>query len=262
MFTSHVMPRYTRTLLAAVVVAVFSAPLAAQEKDGKREHPLVPAIRIAKAAHKKIRDIGDYQAELTKKEVVGRRALTQKARVKIRHKPFSVYMYFMEPNHGREVIYIDGANDGHLLAHDAGIASIVGTVKLLPDSSMAMDGNRYPITKIGIENMTEAIIRQWEEETQWGEVDVKYYNNARIGDIACRVVESTHPEPRKQFRFKTTRLWIDKKTNLPIRVEQYGFPRKPKAKPPLVEQYTYLNVRPNLGLTDRDFDKDNPRYSF
>lgn len=254
--------RFCLVPVAAAVLTIGSVPAVAQQTKSSQEHPLEPALRIAREAHAKVRSIGDYQAELTKKEVVGKRLLTQKMRVKIRHKPFSVYLYFVAPNHGREVIYTDGQNDGHLLVHEAGIKSIVGTLKLMPDSELAMEGNRHPITKIGVEHMTAIIIRQWEKEKEFGETEVKYFNNARIGELECRVIEATHPHPRKQFKFKTTRLWIDKKTNVPVRVEQLGFPKKSGAKPPMLEQYTYLKIRPNIGLTDSDFDKTNPRYSF
>ncbi len=59
-----------------------------------------------------------------------------------------------------------------------------------------------------------------------------------------------------------TRLYVDKKTAFPVRVEQFDFPAKTGAKAPILEQYTYLNVQPNSGLTDSDFDVKNPSYQF
>lgn len=255
----------TATFALACAIALqgacFAQSNSRQDPVKRPEHPLKAALKIARVAHAKINSIGDYQADLIKKEVIGRSAVTQKLRMKVRHKPFSVYLYFHEPARGREVIYVDGKNDNQLAAHETGIKSIVGTVYLAPTSSTAMQGNKYPITKIGIEKMTSEIIKQWQYESGYGETTVKYYNNAKIGKIACRVIESSHPTPRKQFRFKTTRLWIQKDTGLPIRVEQFGFPRG-NAKPPMLEQYTYLNVKTELRLTDRDFDENNPKYSF
>lgn len=244
-----------------LLLAVSTTSAHAQTQD-KSAHPLTKAITIAKASLQKMKQIGDYQADLTKKEVVGRRAVSHQMKIKVRHEPFSVYLHFDNPSKGREVLYIEGQNNGHLLAHDVGLKALVGTVKLLPTSPMAMEDNRYPITKIGLVRTTEELIKQWEAESKFGETEVKYYPTAKIDTIKCKVIESTHPRPRKQFQFKTSRLWIDAKTNLPIRIEHYGFPKDSKAKPPLVAQYTYRNLKPNLGMTDRDFDKNNPRYSF
>ena len=81
-----------------------------------------------------------------------RRAAHQNPVVKVRHRPFSVYVKFLGPAElkGREAIYIEGANDGNLMAHGTGIERVVGTLNLEPDSPLAMKGQRYPLTKIGV----------------------------------------------------------------------------------------------------------------
>lgn len=256
--TSHRKSIRTTAMLCMLVVA----GLTRGNAQDRAPHPLEQPIKIVTASLEKMKQIGDYEADLTKKEIVGKRAITHQMRIKIRHEPFSVYLYFKDPSKGREVLYVEGQNDGHLLAHDVGIKSLIGTVPLLPTSALAMEDNRYPITKIGLVRSTEELIKQWKAESKFGETEVKYYPEAKIDNIACKVIESTHPRPRKQFQFKKTRFWIDSKTNLPIRIEHFGFPKDPKAKPPLVAQYTYRNIKTNLGLTDRDFDKKNPRYNF
>ena len=38
--------------------------------------------------------------------------------------------------------------------------------------------------------------------------------------------------------------------------------RPPAEEPPLVEEYTYANLKFNLGFTDADFDVNNPQYGF
>ena len=45
-----------------------------------------------------------------------------------------------------------------------------------------------------------------------------------------------------------TRLYIDRNTNLPVRVEQYGFPKKPGQERPLIEEYTWTEL-PEDALT-------------
>ncbi len=163
---------------------------------------------------------------------------------------------------GREVIFVEGKNNNNLLVHEAGFASLIGTLELPPDGSQAMAENRYPITKAGIQKMMEAVIEQWEEETKYGETEVKYFEDAKIGEVKCRVIESSHPQPRKQFKFHITRVWIDEQTGLPVRVQQFGFPAKSGAKPPVIEDYTFTNIKAEVRLTDRDFDTKNPSYNY
>ena len=57
------------------------------------------------------------------------------------------------------------------------------------------------ITEIGLRNMIGAITTRWEEESKFGECDVKYYQNATLNDRECLAIECTHPRPRRQFKF-------------------------------------------------------------
>jgi hypothetical protein len=182
--------------------------------------------------------------------------------MKFRTEPFSVYLKFQKPKQGREVLYVEGRNDGRLLAREAGVLGLIGTVSLRPDSPEATSEGRHPITSIGMHNMLQAVIEQWEAELEYGEIEVRYYPEATVGGMQCHVVETSHPRPRRQFKFHKTRLWIDKQTNLPVRLEQYDFPPREGADPPLVEEYTYTNIRTNVGLKDSDFDPKNPDYGF
>jgi hypothetical protein len=236
-------------------------PAETDSPDGAKQHPLVPALKIARAALETAKDLNDYHATFAKKEVVGRQVFAHSMHIKARHDPFSVYLHFHKPHEGREVIYVEGKNRGHLLAHETGIKGIVGTVSLLPTSPEAMSESKHPITRIGIANMVQGIVDQWEEETKYGECDVKYYPNAKLGPMECKVIESTHPTARKQFKFHMTRLYVDKATGLPVRVEQYGFPAG-NGPAPLLEEYTYSDIKPNTGLADIDFDVRNPKYNF
>jgi len=245
--------------LLLVGTTAMSRQIAAAEVDP--QHPLAPAIEHAQQSLAALAKIQDYEAVYTKQEMVGGKRVQSEVSLKLREEPFSVYMLFVRPHAGREVIYFAGKNKGMLLAHETGIRAIAGTVSLAPDSEDALEENRYPITMMGMRNMLEKLISQWEAEAQFGEVDVKFYPNARMGDVECKVIESRHPTPRKQFKFQMSRLYIEKTTGLPVRLEQWAFPATGN-QPVLVEEYTYSKVRTNLGLTDQDFDHTNPNYAF
>jgi hypothetical protein len=239
------------------------APACAQAVQVDPNHPLYQPLQHAYQARKALETVRDYEAVFSKRELIGRQYAKATMRLKIREAPYSVYMLFDTPYKGREVLYVDGKNKGMILAHEEGFKKIAGTVSLAPDSDTAMEGNKYPITMIGLRNLVDRVIAQWEEESQFGEVDVVYRPNNTIGGTTeCKVIESTHPRPRKQFKFHLTRLFIEKETGLPVRVEQYGFPKAEGQPPPLVEEYTYTQIQTNLGLTDRDFDHTNPNYAF
>jgi hypothetical protein len=233
-----------------------------------REHPLQKFIRVAGDSRDALNAVRDYEATFTKSEVVGRTVYADTMAIKFRDNPFSVYLRFYGKNEGREVLYFAGRNQGKLVAHEppGTLRGFIGTISLDPKSGQAMAEGRHPITRIGMRNMVEALIKQWEAETQYGETETQYFPDAKLRlpgkVIECKVLESTHPQPRRQFLFHKSRLWIEKSTNFPIRVEQFGFPDRLHPEPFEVEQYTYTNIRPNVGLTDADFDVRNRSYKF
>jgi len=246
------------TTAGLLTAAVFCNPAAA---DGK-EHPLKPAIRIARKCLEKVESVSGYHATVTKKELVNNTMISQRMRMKLRREPFSVYFYFEGDLEGREVIYVEGRNNGNLLVHETGLAGLIGTLELSPTGGPAMSENRHPITMAGIENFLKATVQQWEKESKYGEIDVKYYKDAKLEDMTCSVIEATHPEPRKQFPYQMTRLWIDDESGMTVRLQLYGFPVRSGDKPPILEDYAFTNLRTDVRITDRDFDRNNPKYNF
>jgi hypothetical protein len=249
-------------VLESSAVADDNPRVAARANGERQSHPLDPALRVARSSLYSIQQVDGYVAVFKRRELVGRELLSSTMTIKLRHEPFSVYLRFHGEHDGREVIYVEGRNQGNLLAHETGLKSLVGTVSLAPTSTTAMKGSRYPVTRIGMKELVEAVIEQWEAETKIGSVQVKYYPNAKLDDIECKVIETSHPVRHSDANFQLTRLYIDRKSNLPVRLEQYGFPASAGARPPLVEEYTYSGIRLDPGLTDRDFDARNPAYDF
>ena len=82
------------------------------------------------------------------------------------HQPFSVYMAFLKPYRGREVVYVDGQNDGKMVVLEAGFKRLLGKMNLDPNGTLAMNGQKHPITDVGIRNLTAKLIKMWEAETQ------------------------------------------------------------------------------------------------
>ena len=229
------------------------------------EHSLDPAIRLAKKALVEMESIKDYSATLVKRERVDGKLLEHEyAYVKVRHEPFSVYMYFVGPKNvkGREVLYVEGENDGKLIAHEgSGILSI--TVKLKPDSFLAMRGNRYPITHLGIKNLAVKLVERANQDKALGlPVEVKFFKGAKIDKRSVTCIQVTHPERHPKHAFYKARVFIDEELNVPIRYEAYDWPKEEGGKPLLIEEYTYLKLDVNKGYTDEDFDEDNPNYNF
>src|SRR5690606_38369403 len=94
------------------------------------------------------------------------------------------------------------------------------------------------------------------------ECEVNFFSNAKINDRVCTRIEVIHPKEREHFRFHQATVFVDEKNQLPIAYVSYTWPEKEGKKPRLLEEYVYTNIVLNPGLTDADFDRDNPAYGF
>ncbi|TWT48627.1 DUF1571 domain-containing protein [Botrimarina hoheduenensis] len=234
-----------------------ACPFDLEQRPG--EHPLMPCLRLAQQAANDIRtSVSDYSATLTKVERLnGKLGDPQQLEIRIRHQPFSVYTRFISPNQGQEALYVANENNGKLVALGAGWKRNFGKVKLDPDGSMAMDGQRYPITKAGILNLTEELVEIAEADTKYAECTVTHAS-ARIAGRDATMIEAIHPVPRKNFRFHKAQIFIDNEFRMPIAYRAYTWPTQPGGEPLLEEQYVYTNLKINNGFTDADFNPENP----
>ena len=231
--------------------------------DIPADHPLAPAIAAAEEAIALAESVPTYTATLRRRVLINGQFAESTVRMKYRTSPRSVYLLFVTPNAGREAIWIDGWNDNQMLAHEgSGPLSFLGSVNLDPEGPRAMEGSKNPITRSGLAALGRTIADQWRRETRYGEVDVKLYPEAKLDGRACRVIESTHPVPRREFAFHKTRLFLDAETGVPFAAQQLGWPRAEGQPPPVLEDYRYGDLRLDAGLTPRDFNPENPAYNF
>ena len=79
------------------------------------------------------------------------------------------------------MIYIEGQNDGHMYAHTVGIKDkMFGTVRIKPDGPVAMSGQHYPLTELGILNLTKRLVEVAQQDVKYGECEVKFFKDAKI----------------------------------------------------------------------------------
>jgi hypothetical protein len=248
----------------------------AKRGKGAAPHPLDEAIGIAEDALDNFRaNYDDYTAYLHKRERVG--GVTgelEVATVKIRNRkeeggvlkvPFGVYIKFVKPVKiaGREALWVEGANSGKMIGHKARGESVVTiSAWLLPTSNLAMAGQLYPITEIGIENLINKLIERGGKERAHGDVDVEWTKNV-INKRPCRVLTLLHPEKDARFDFHKAQIFIDDAFGVPVRYVAYDWPKGDKlAASDILEEYTYTDIKFNVGLTDKDFDSRNKSYNF
>ena len=244
-----------------IAVAKSQPPFDLTQVQG--EHPLMPALRLAKQSMQTIDTrVQDYNAVMMKQERInGELAPKEVAFVKVRHQPFGVYMYFLGESKGRECIYNakpDGSK-GDLVARDCGFRGKLGKFTLDPEGTLAMKGQKYPIMKLGIRELTKELITVASNDVKFGECDVTHGQGTMDGR-SITWLKVVHPVPRPNFRFNIAQIFIDNELQIPVRYNAYTWPKSPGEAPQLEESYTYVNLKVNNGYTDLDFDPENPAY--
>ena len=237
-------------------------------------HALDKAIDLAydSLAHMRSR-VQDYTAIMVKRELIdGVIGDPEYMKLKIRcpretpvgNTPFSVYMKFLRPKAfaGREVIWVDGANQNRLCVHEGRGLMAMREFNLDPTGWVAMKGNRYPIYDAGIENLIVKLIEKAERDRAAGPCVATYRKDATINKRSCTLIELVHEERKAPFEFHKAQVFIDNELNLPVRYAAYDWPSTPGGAPVLMEEYTYVNIDVNVGLGEMDFNPSNPTYHY
>lgn len=258
------------SLLPRLSAAQVLVPAQSPEPETLESAPAAPvpssldfAISLLEKAQARIHAVSDYSARFVQhEEVNGVLGDVNEIRLKIRHEPFSVYMGWIEPYEGREVIYVDGHNDNRLLAHEGGWKRLlVPIVRLDPFGHQAMKTSRHPITEIGIAYLTDRLLEERMLEKSIPTVEVTVSEESDRDGRVCWRFEHRHTAPDGTEYGKVV-FHVDKELGIPVACQTFDWPADDAIEGGLVESYFYGDLQLNAGLSDVDFDPDNAEYGF
>ncbi len=222
-------------------------------------------LEVLMAARDRLQAVGGYTAVMRRVErIKGQLGPEQRLELKVRHQPFAVYLKFLQPDSGKEVIYAEGRYDNHVMAHPGGLArTLLPRLKVPPASALAMAGNRHPITEAGLLNLTERLIRFRQMDLQETEAETMLdrVTDAEGGQWLRCVHRHQHQTPGRPFAY--VEVCLDPTTKIPLRIASYDWPAPGHVgELSLAERYEYDALNLDAPLTDLDFDPANPAYGF
>jgi len=215
-------------------------------------------LRMVQGMERAYTKVDDYTSTFIKRERVKGRLMPREVMFVKFAAPFNLYIKWTKgKREGQELLYVRGWNDGKIRAHTGKFPDI--TVDLDPDGSLASRGNRHPITDFGLGNMIDLLARDVRLAGARPHDKVTYLDlgTSKIGDATVRCVEATTPTARwsPYYAYKA-RMCINQRTQMPVRVIIWDRDEQ------LLEDYTYKNIRLNVGTTSADFSPENPNYGF
>jgi hypothetical protein len=212
-------------------------------------------IAKARAAYAKV---NDYSCTLIKCERIrGKLTPNHVIALKVRKSPFSVHMLWKEPRalDGQEVCWVEGKNDGNMRVKPSGLLGAIGFVSLEPDDERAKKTSNHLITDTGIGWLIEECGTGWEVERKLDQTRVRV-GTYDYASMRCTRVEMIHDTSAGgKFHHYRNVVYFDQKTSLPIRVENYDWPRRAGDPGELIEMFSYVNLRLNADVPDAVFNK-------
>ena len=228
-----------------------AAPAAEPTMQEKMEDMLKKLV--AKASK-----VTNYTVNFTKQELVkGKWGELETVLMKHQKTPHCVYMKWLkDPYKDRETIFCKGWNKDEIKAHEGGFLKYV-VVSLDPLGSMAMKGNRHSVLEAGIHHTVELITKDFEHGKKVGGVNFEKYGEQKVRgqDSLCVKVNQTK-DPKAGFYAGAAEICVSKALFLPTSVKIWDF------NGTLIEHYTYADYKVNPGLTQKDFDPENPEYAY
>ncbi len=237
-------------VMAALLFTIICAPAAGADRLMSRSDAEVLLSRMQQAYE----NVRDYTAVFHKKCVLpDDDCPDEKAFMKFQ-KPFALYMKWQGPAHeDQEMIYVQGLNGGQIMGHPGSFPDV--TLSLAPDSGLVMHCNRRTVTQSGIGNMiaiTETILEAYPRAVLRDEGNIDVYGvNCR-----CFSIQRSAPGKNPDDCWVKARLCASDEDLLPRRATFWD------GNGTVIEDYGYSDVKFNIGLTDIDFDPDNPEYDF
>ena len=228
---------------------------------------------LLEQGRKRLADVSDYTCTFFKQERLGSElGEGQIMELKMRHKPFSVYMKWLSGEKGRELLYVDGEQDNKMTVHPGGWKSrIVPAIKLEPDSSLAMSESRHPVTMVGLLKLSDEIIARRKSEIERKcPIRCQFIENETANDRPCYCFVSVYLDRKLSEEYRKSIQYIDRELLLPICVKNFTWPEAKQTfandtaldEATLVEHYAYTELQFNQQLANDDFDRANKTYNF
>jgi hypothetical protein len=240
-----------------VVILRFSPAAPPQATSQAPPNPVDEPLRLVSEARQAFQGVKDYTCLLVSRErIQGELQPENVVSMYVRQEPFSIYMRWQAPKalEDQEVCHVAGRNNGMMRVHSSGLLGLVGFVNLDPRDPRVFEHSRHDITEAGIGHLNEQYDRYWQAERPLHRLHVACADY-EFDHRWCTRVEASYPgsKPGEYYAYRSV-IYFDREHHLPIRVENYGWPRPGgPSGGDLLESYSHVALRLNVNLADQVF---------
>jgi len=235
--------------------------------EGRMEGEEAKLLLLASAI-RSVEELGKipaYTATLQKHERIGGvLGPVQTLAMRVRNQPFAIYLKFLAPKEGKEVLYAEGHHDNKVIAHNGDwTRRLIPRLAVSVDSPLALADSRHPVTEAGLLALAQKLVvyRQMDVGDPKATTIIDR-TTAPDGRPALRSIH-THVDPNAGRPFQRVEILYDPETRYPIRIDSFDWPAPGHVgELELAESFFYTDIKLNAPLTEATFDPKNPEYAF
>ena len=222
-------------------------------------------LRVMERTFARVEKVEAYTATFRRQERVGGVLGPEiVSKLKIRNQPFAIYLKYISPRPGKEVVYAEGHHDNKVIAHNGDwTRRLIPRLAVEPTSPLALADSRHPVTDAGLLNLCRKLLKF--RVMDIGDDDASTILDRTTLDDGRAVPRSIHDHtnPNDGRPFCHVEILYDPVTLIPFQIMSYDWPEPNHAGPlNLAERYTYDDLKLDAALTAADFDPSNPEYAF
>jgi Protein of unknown function (DUF1571) len=200
------------------------------------------------------REVQGYSLIMYKRERInGRLQPREIIQCYFKEHPFSVFLRWLEGKRlVQSALYVQGQNNGKLVALPVGALALLGTFEKSPDGEEARQSGRYPINEFGLKIATQRVLDSWLAARAEHALHVEYLGVFRVpdaGDRACYKLRRTRYAQPEADGITDLTLYIDCENWLQVGSVLKGVHDE------LIAEYYFRDIHLNPTFAPHQFDR-------
>lgn len=220
---------------------------------------LEEAAELLTKAKDSYANLRDYTAEIHKQvHIHGELDIDEHSLIKFQ-KPFKVYLKWLKgKNDGAELLYVEGQNNDKMIVHKKLIFGIKKTLELAPDGFWVRKFTKHSIKYAGFAGIISISCEQFEAARKNNDIMAVSCSTEEVnGRPTHKVAFAVSPQGKHNgYYCRSAEEYFDAEHFTPVKVTFWLWENDE------VESLTFNNVKLNVGLGDKDFDRKNEEYHF
>ena len=201
----------------------------------------------------------DYTAEIHKQvHIHGELEKDEQTLIKFQ-KPFKVYLKWLKgKNDGAELLYVEGQNDNKLIVHKKIVFGIKKTLELDPEGFWMKKFSKRSIKDVGFVGIISMSCKEFAEARKNNDIMAVSCSTEEVnGRLTHKVAFAVSPHGRHNgYQCRSAEEYFDAESFMPVKAIFWLW------EDDEVESFTFNDVKLNVGLSDKDFDRENEAYHF